>query len=259
MRCANALEARTPRRRGPEGPPWATRGEVCSEGPAELGAGRWPEPLPTSLFIELMYLLLFIKYSLIISKYILLKYQDPFTYINIYLGGIKFLKKNVKISVELDYYEITGRYDDVVRFYSAVSEESRYLRFLAAVRDPASIYSHMWTCGGRTFLVLEGRRPLALVDVVPCYGEAEAGIVVVDSLQRKGYGTRIAEIFAEVLPRLGFTSVKAEIYRENLRALSIARRLGASVDCRGVICTVRLDLRQRAPRGLAALRIAATP
>ncbi|MGC9118522.1 MAG: GNAT family N-acetyltransferase [Thermoproteus sp.] len=161
--------------------------------------------------------------------------------------------------MELDFYEVTGRYDEVAKFYSSVGEESRYLRFLAAVKDPASIYSHMWSCGGRSFLVVEGRRPVALVDVTPCGDEAEAGIVVVDSLQGRGYGTRIAEVFAELLPRLGFDVVKAEIYRENLKALSIARRLGASVACRGIICTVRLDLRRRALRGVAALKLAATP
>ncbi len=154
--------------------------------------------------------------------------------------------------VDLDYYEITGLYDEVRRFYSMVGEESRYLRFLAAVRDPASAYERMWSCGGRTFLVVQGRRPVALVDVTPCgEGEVEAGLVVVDSLQGRGYGTRIAEIFAALLPRLGFDAAIAEILRENAKALAIAKRLGASISCRGVVCTVKLNLRRLALKSSA--------
>mgnify|MGYP001770642771 FL=1 len=157
--------------------------------------------------------------------------------------------------VELDYYEVTGQRDEVRRFYSMVSDESRYLRFLAAVRDPVSIYDRMWSCGGRTFLVVQNRRPVALVDVTPCGGEeVEAGIVVVDALQGRGYGSKIAEIFADILPRLGFDMVKAEIYRENIKALAIARKLGASISCRDVICTVRLNLKRPLSKSPLALR-----
>lgn len=147
--------------------------------------------------------------------------------------------------MELDLVEITGLFEEIRRFYSYVGDESRYMRFLAAVRDPASVYKHLWSCGGRSFLVLEGRRPVAIVDVTPCGEEAEAGIVVADALQGRGYGTRIAEIFASLLPRLGFWRVKAEIYRENIKALALAKRMGAEIDCSTIVCVVRLQLATR--------------
>ncbi|MEZ0248105.1 MAG: GNAT family N-acetyltransferase [Thermoproteus sp.] len=162
--------------------------------------------------------------------------------------------------MDLDYYEITGLYDEVARFYAMVGDESRYLRFLSIVRDPTAIYRRIWSCGGRTFLVVERRRPVALVDVTPCgREEVEAAIVVVDSLQGRGYGTKIAEIFAVLLPKIGYDKVRAEVYRENIKALAIARRLGADVSCTDVMCTVKLELRRRkgAARSIAALM--ATP
>lgn len=161
--------------------------------------------------------------------------------------------------MDLDYYEITGLYDEIRRFYSMVGEESRYLRFLAAVKDPATVYERIWSCGGRTFLVLRDRTPLAVVDVVPCGEVAEAGLVVVDALQGKGYGTRIAELFAALLPRLGFDAVKAEVFRENVKALAIARKMGASISCRDVVCTVRLNLRRPAPGSSVVVVQSTTP
>ncbi|MEL9990840.1 MAG: GNAT family N-acetyltransferase [Thermoproteus sp.] len=162
--------------------------------------------------------------------------------------------------MNLDYYEITGLYNEVARFYAMVGDESRYLRFLSIVRDPAAVYERIWSCGGRTFLVVEKKRPVALVDVTPCgKEEVEAAIVVVDSLQGRGYGTKIAEIFAALLPRIGYDKVRAEIHRENIKALAIARRLGADVNCTDVMCTVRLELGRRKGTTQPIVALAATP
>ncbi|MFB6489670.1 MAG: GNAT family N-acetyltransferase [Thermoproteus sp. AZ2] len=148
--------------------------------------------------------------------------------------------------MELDYVEVTGRYDLVLEFYKRVGSESIYMRFLAAVFDVGRIYEYIWEdCGGRSFMAYEGRRPVALVDVTPCRGGVEAAIVVADELQSRGYGSRIARDFARVLPKMGYPVVTAQIYRENYKALALARKMGASIRCDAVMCNVVLSLENK--------------
>lgn len=148
--------------------------------------------------------------------------------------------------MELDYVEVTGRYDLVLDFYKRVSPESIYMRFLAAIFDVGRTYEYIWEdCGGRSFMAYEGRRPVAVVDITPCRGGVEAAIVVADELQGRGYGTRIAMDFAKILPKMGHSVVTAQIYRENYKALALARKVGASIRCDTVMCDVVLSLENK--------------
>lgn len=155
----------------------------------------------------------------------------------------------------LDYVEVTGRYELVSEFYGEVGEESRYMRFLAAVSDVQRMYKYIWEmCGGRTMAAYLGRELVGLIDISPCgdMSIVEVGIVVKDRLQGRGLGGAIAKDMLEVLAKLGVEVATAQIVRENSRALAIARRAGASVVCKNTLCVVELDLsrwRRGGPRG----------
>ncbi|WP_181933298.1 GNAT family N-acetyltransferase [Pyrobaculum aerophilum] len=152
--------------------------------------------------------------------------------------GSFYLKIFAKISVSIDYVEITGVYSKVQEFYRRLSLNSIIYRFLHPIADPLYVYKYLWSHGCMSFLIYYENKDVGLLDITPCGEGAEVAIVIADAYQGKGLGKAVALDFAPRLWKMGFKYAFAYIMPENYKALSIAKKLGAEVRCRDICIAI---------------------
>jgi GNAT superfamily N-acetyltransferase len=139
-------------------------------------------------------------------------------------------------------------------FNARLSQESRYLRFLHGLRElPAAQVDAM--------LAFEPRRAVALLAVrdgadgcvigIAQYAvtdeadRCEVAVAVADAWHRQGVATRLLQALSRIARAGGFRTACAEMFRDNVAAMQLARRWDAAVHAvRGnaSIAQVRVDL-----------------
>ena len=124
--------------------------------------------------------------------------------------------------------------DDVLGFFSDLSDRSRYLRFHGALRPDARLVEPFlrsdWTERGSLMGTLEGRI-VALASYVRLRDPATAEIAfaVADSEQGRGIGTRLLEQLALRGAEAGIGNFVAEVMAENRAALAVFADAGFEV------------------------------
>ena len=124
--------------------------------------------------------------------------------------------------------------DEVLGFFSDLSDRSRYLRFHGALRPDARLVEPFlrsdWTERGSLMGTLEGRI-VALASYVRLRDPATAEIAfaVADSEQGRGIGTRLLEQLALRGAEAGIGNFVAEVMAENRAALAVFADAGFEV------------------------------
>jgi acetyltransferase len=122
--------------------------------------------------------------------------------------------------------------DDFIR---SLSEESRYLRLMYALREPpASFVEQMVNVDGEKTMALAGVVETARGSrfiAVSRYGRyadgrtAEFGIAVADAWQQRGVATQLMQALADYAKRHGIERFEGEVLTENERMLDLCRWL----------------------------------
>lgn len=137
-------------------------------------------------------------------------------------------------------FRAAGSYDRaaVASFIARLSPESRYHRFLHALRTlpdalldgmlrfhPARAVTLLW------FDVGAAGELVGIAQYAATYepGQCEIGIVVAEAWQRRGLGSLMLDELARIALLAGFRSATAETLTENVSALQLARRWGAQL------------------------------
>ncbi|MBV9196003.1 MAG: GNAT family N-acetyltransferase [Solirubrobacterales bacterium] len=139
--------------------------------------------------------------------------------------------------------------DDVVAFYTALSPESRYMRFHGYGRTDTAARA-LVQAGGVDRAALIGRHgdrvvAVAQYELLREPGAAEVAFAVADDFQRRGAATRMLEQLAAIGAERGLRRFDAEVLSENRPMLSVFEHAGYEVRRAGAFgeVTVSLDVR----------------
>jgi acetyltransferase len=120
-------------------------------------------------------------------------------------------------------------------FVGALSLASRYQRFFLALRELSATVLERLVHGDPHEVALvalsEQREVVGLVQYVggTALESAEAAVVVADSWRRIGLAERLLLDLTLMAEVVGVQSMEADILRENVAAIALASKLGASV------------------------------
>jgi len=122
--------------------------------------------------------------------------------------------------------------DALIRFYSRLSTETLYSRFMSIIRyfDP---YVDKLLSGSRTVVIVaEDEVTGEIVGVAEAIGDesgdaAESGIAVLEDYQGAGLGKAMAVALLEEARRAGFKKLYAYLLSANAAARRLAERFGA--------------------------------
>ncbi len=139
-------------------------------------------------------------------------------------------------------------YDDILEFFDALSEESRYMRFHGFGRNDFAARAAA-EAGGVDRFALIARHGGPVVAVAEFDGlreprAAEVAFAVADDFQRRGAGTRMLEQLAEIAAERGITRFDAEVLPNNRAMLGVFEGAGFGVRREGSFgeLTVSLDI-----------------
>ena len=145
--------------------------------------------------------------------------------------------------------------DEVVQAFDRLSRESRYMRFMAALRTvPAQVLERA--------LHLQDAHELGLVAevdapdgidivggaryyVLPGGARCEFAVTIADTWQGAGLASRLLRALIQGASARGLTRMEGFVLAENIRMLGLARRLGFTVQTDpddATVMIVRLDL-----------------
>jgi acetyltransferase len=126
----------------------------------------------------------------------------------------------------------------IQRFVRGLSLVSRYQRFFLSLRElPAAMLDHLVRSDPRAEAALlaltthgDGSADaVGLVHYVTTFdASAEVAVVVADAWRRTGLATRLLADLVQVAACAGLTHVEADILRDNVAAIKLAGKLGAS-------------------------------
>ncbi len=125
-----------------------------------------------------------------------------------------------------------GDRDAMIRFYSRLSSETLYSRFMSIIRyfDP---YVDKLLSNSRSVVILAVDEETGdVVGIAEAIGDesgeaAESGIAVLESYQGAGLGTAMAKILLSEARREGFKKLYAYLLAGNIAAKRLAEKFGA--------------------------------
>lgn len=121
----------------------------------------------------------------------------------------------------------------LIRFYERLSAETIYTRFFSIIRYFDPYVERLLSNRGALVLVAEDADSGEIVGIAELLlekdGRAEGGIVVLESLQGKGIGKRLAVAFRDVALENGVHLVYGYVMPDNVRALRLVKRLGGRI------------------------------
>lgn len=123
--------------------------------------------------------------------------------------------------------------EKLIRFYERLSTETIYTRFFSIIRYFDPYVDRLLRGRDALVLVAEDADSGEIVGIAELLlegdGKAEGGIVVLEELQGKGIGRRLASAFRDVALENGVRLVYGYIMPDNVRALRLVKRLGGRV------------------------------
>jgi GNAT superfamily N-acetyltransferase len=151
--------------------------------------------------------------------------------------------------------------DEVRRGFSALSPESRYLRFLHAgggLTEELLTYltnvdqnDHVALCAIAASPDLKAERGIGIARFIRLEDApetAEAAVTVVDDMQRKGVATVLLAELMKCAEHHGIKTIRAEVLRDNETMRTMLERAGAKrVDGESGAGTIAYDLRIAPP------------
>jgi len=124
-----------------------------------------------------------------------------------------------------------GDLDKIIDFYSSLSLETIYSRFMSASRNLRPYIERVYAQGGVIIVAEVDDRIIGVAEAVPISGDAaEVGIVVHDDYQGMGIGRILGKTLLKAARITGVKVAKAYVLPGNYRALKLARKLGFRVD-----------------------------
>ncbi len=119
--------------------------------------------------------------------------------------------------------------EKLLKFYERLSEETIYTRFFSIIRYFNPYVDRLVSTSGILAIVAENE----LGDIIGVAelvldksGAAEGGIVVLEALQGKGIGSRLAMALKKVARDFGIKKVYGYIMADNVKALKLVKKLG---------------------------------
>jgi acetyltransferase len=132
--------------------------------------------------------------------------------------------------------------DDAQRerdFIAALSPQSRYQRFMHAMREPGEALIDRFVNVDRhrsmAFVAVNGEGLDERIIGVARYaaddaGECEFAVTVADEWQRRGIGTTLVPLLFEYAAREGFHTIYGTVLADNQRMIELAEGLGLTVE-----------------------------
>ncbi len=126
-----------------------------------------------------------------------------------------------------------GDRDKLIQFYEKLSSETIYTRFFSIIRHFAPYVDRILSSSKSLVVVAEDKDTGEIVGIaeliVDDKGDAEGGIVVLEALQGRGIGSRLAEALRRAAVEHGVKRVYGYILPDNVRALRLVKKLGGRV------------------------------
>jgi len=125
--------------------------------------------------------------------------------------------------------------EKLVRFYEKLSAETIYTRFFSIVRHFDPYVEKLLSSSKSLVVVAEDAGTGEIVGIAELIAEdskAEGGIVVLEDLQGKGIGSRLAEAMRAAALEHGIERVYGYVLPDNVRALRLVKKLGGRVVAR---------------------------
>jgi len=126
-----------------------------------------------------------------------------------------------------------GDRDKLIRFYERLSAETIYTRFFSIVRYFDPYIDQLLSSSRALVVVAEDADTGEIVGIAELIvekdGVAEGGIIVLEELQGKGIGSRLAEAMRKAAIAHGVRAVYGYILPDNVKALRLVKKLGGRV------------------------------
>lgn len=143
----------------------------------------------------------------------------------------------------VEYHVRPIRKEDATRereFILALSPESRFQRFMHAIREPSEeLIAHLIDIDSHSrmaLVALIGKPPLERIVGVARYAadadgkDCEFAVTVADDWQCRGIGTTLSRLLFEHAAREGFRHVYGHVLNDNQRMIELAESLGLRVE-----------------------------
>jgi acetyltransferase len=135
----------------------------------------------------------------------------------------------------------------IAEFFRNLSLETVYYRYFSASRPSAEAAYCLANCDHRTIeAIIAEAASGSIVGVMDCYrhgeGCAEIGIVVADTYQSRGVGSRLLHAAMELFEARGIMQLDGDILPENCRMRRWMREVGAHLRFDGGTIHFRLPL-----------------
>jgi len=125
--------------------------------------------------------------------------------------------------------------EKLVRFYERLSAETIYTRFFSIVRHFDPYVERLLSSAKSLVVVAEDAATgdiVGMAELIVEDSKAEGGIVVLEDLQGKGIGSRLAEAMRVAAVEHGIEKVYGYVLPDNVRALKLVKKLGGRVVAR---------------------------
>jgi len=120
--------------------------------------------------------------------------------------------------------------EKLLSFYEKLRDETIYTRFFSIIRHFTPYVDRLISSSRIYSVVAENEDTEEIIGVAELVldknGAAEGGIVVLEAMQGKGIGSRLAKALATVARNVGIRKVYGYIMADNIRALRLVKKLG---------------------------------
>ncbi len=120
--------------------------------------------------------------------------------------------------------------EKLLEFYEKLRDETIYTRFFSIMRHFAPYVKRLVSSSNIYAVIAEDADTGDIVGVAELVvdesGAAEGGIVVLEEMQGKGIGSRLADTLARIARERGIRKVYGYIMADNIRALRLVKKLG---------------------------------
>jgi len=126
-----------------------------------------------------------------------------------------------------------GDKEKLIRFYERLSAETIYTRFFSIMRYFDPYVERLLSSSKALVVVAEDAGTGEIVGIAELIVDkddvAEGGIIVLEELQGKGIGSRLAEAMRKAAVEHGVRAVYGYILPDNVKALRLVKKLGGRV------------------------------
>jgi Sortase and related acyltransferases len=146
------------------------------------------------------------------------------------LCGVKFRELLLEEGLVVIRGACRSDRDGLLRFFESLDEESVYERFHHIVKDFSSYVNSIIESNSFVVVAELNGVIVGVAEAVACReGYVEVAVIVSKGLRGRGLGSSLCLSLGDACRRFGVKSFIAYVRRSNVPALSIARRLGASI------------------------------